>query len=107
MEPLQPIPPVSPVPEMPTAAPKPRSSVGVVIGLIVIVVVIVLGAYYFLNERVEEEVLQNTALEELSEQGASTDPASIETDLAAENPDEFDAELDAALYELDGAFEGQ
>jgi hypothetical protein len=77
-----------------------KTSYGALVGLLAIVAVIVVGAFYLLNQRLEEPEIQ-----QLTEQGDSTDPAEIEQDLSNQSPDEFDQDLDKAFVELNAAFE--
>jgi predicted negative regulator of RcsB-dependent stress response len=77
---------------------------GILVALIIIVGAVVVGAYYTWNSRVHDRVIaEAAALRELDTMSESTVPEAIEADLAAETPDEFDAELDAAFAELDAA----
>lgn len=84
---------------------KPQTSYGVLLGLVIIVAAIAGGALYFLNERVLENAAlkQNALIETLDAQGTSTEPSAIETDLSAQTPEDFDAEIDAAFGEIDTA----
>jgi uncharacterized protein HemX len=91
--------PPAPAPE----TPKVKTSYGALGGLLVVVAAIVFGALYFLQERVGSSV----QIEQIQEQGTSTDAASIEEDLNAQSPDEFEKDLDKAFVDLDAAFESQ
>ncbi len=82
----------APVPE----AQKPKTSYGTVAGLLIIVAAIVIGALYFLKERVQSP-----------ETASPTDPSAIEADLDAQSSDEFEREIDEAFVELDAAIEAQ
>ena len=77
---------------------------GVTIGLVIVVAAVVVGAFYFWNTRMHEQALQEKELRDLAAQSASTEKEAIEADLVAESPDTFDAELDAAMSDLDAAF---
>lgn len=79
-------------------SPK-ESSVGPVIGTIIILAVIVLGGLYFWNqrgERVMDETELNTVINEISTQSQSDDTASIDADLKATDVDNLDQELNAS-----------
>jgi hypothetical protein len=75
----------------------PKTSYGVIAGLLIIVAAIVIGALYFLQERV------GSGIE--SSQNESTDPKDIEADLAAMSGEDFDREIDQAFLEVDAAIE--
>lgn len=98
MEPTQTNTP-APAPVTPET-PKAKTSYGTLLGLLVIVAIIVIGALYFLNERVSDS--SGTSLQE---QSTSTEPDAIQADLEAGSPDEFEKDLDKAFVELDAAFE--
>ena len=103
--------PTTPNPMTPGSAPAvPRqgSSMGILIALVIIVGAVVVGAYYTWNSRIHDRVMaEAAALRELDTMSESTVPEAIEADLAAETPDEFDAELDAAFAELDAAMSAE
>lgn len=86
--------------EVVITTPKPRTSWGAIIGLLLVVVIVVAGAFYMLGERVAHERQPLHAAEERSE---STEPEAIEADLAAQTPEEFEEDIDAAFAELDAA----
>jgi hypothetical protein len=83
-------------------APKVRTSYGALIGLLVIVAAIVLGALYFLKERVDMGISSDPAA-----QSASTEPEAIEADLEAQTADDFDQEIEQAFVEMEAAIEAQ
>lgn len=91
----------------PALEPTPKPTYGGVVALIIIVLIIALGAFYLLDARLEqnESPKDAEAIETLGEQSNSTDAASIESDLEAQTPDDFDKELDEAFLELDAALE--
>jgi hypothetical protein len=78
---------------------KPKTSYGAVIGLLIIVAAIVIGALYFLKERVGDDMYTNP--EDLSTQGTSTAPEDIEADLNAQSSDDFDREIDQAFVDME------
>lgn len=99
---------VPPVPPATTAPQKAKPSYGGLLAIIIILVLIVVGALYFWGQRVAEEAATPEAqVEDLQTQGDSTDVSAIEADLNTQTPDDFDADVDAALGELDAAFEAQ
>ena len=90
--------------EQPAPAPHEKRSMGPVIGSIIIIAVIVIGGLYLYGQQVvknegagmtaeEIEAQADPELEELQEQGISTDLDSIESDLDANSFDDIDAEL--------------
>lgn len=83
--------------------PEVKTSYGTLVVLLLIVAVIVFGAFYVLKERIASD----EAIESLTEQSDSTDPAAIEQDLSATPPEDFEQDLDQAFVELDAAFEGE
>lgn len=90
------------------ASVKHKSSAGILIALIVVVLALAAAAFFFLKERVAENMTETLSdISSLQEQSASTDPAAIEADLAAETPDTFNQDLDSAFDELDASFEAQ
>lgn len=101
MEPTQP--PVASVPPEAPAA-EPKTSYATLIALVVIVLLIAGGAMYFLKARIAGVDTMRADPSALTEQSESTEPEAIESDLSAESPDEFDAELEAAFDELDASF---
>jgi hypothetical protein len=96
-----------PAPLSPVSEPASKPTYGGVVALIVIVLVIALGAFYLLDKRLggNEAPEEAKTIETLGEQSDATDTASIETDLEAQTPEDFDRELDDAFKELDAAFE--
>lgn len=105
MEPIQPAPtaPASaPAPANPPAASQPKTSYGALVALVLIVAAIVAGAFYLFTQKAD---IYSPAIDELGTQGDSTEPATIESDLAAESPDDFDTEFDKAFAELEASFE--
>ena len=82
---------------------KANTSWSMVIGLILVIALIVVGAFYFWGKRVSENQINTEAIEALQMQGDSTQADAIEADLAAQSPDEFDAEFDQAFAELEAS----
>lgn len=83
----------------------PKTSYGALLGLLVVVAIIVIGAFYFLKERVNEGVFTNEGVGALEDQSASTNPEDISADLEAQSSEDFDKEIDDAFVELDAALE--
>ncbi len=107
MEPNQPqVAPVAPTP----VSPK-KSSWGGILAIIVILILIVVGAFYAWGERIAKDgdlsPEEEQILEDLENQGSSTDPSSIEADLQAQSSEKFDENFDEAFNELDASFEAQ
>lgn len=71
------------------------SSVGPIIGVIVILVIVLLGGYYFWSERANDSVTDKT-LESINMQNASDEAAAIEADLNATDIENLDAGLNAS-----------
>lgn len=94
----------APAPVEPSAS-KQKSSAGALIALAIIVIALIGAAFFFLNERVSQT--ETTGVSSLEEQGTSTEPGDIEADLSAKSPDSFDADLDAAFYELETSVDSQ
>lgn len=92
----------------PASSPTQGTSMGVLLALIMVVGIVVVGAYYVWSAKMHDRVMaEAAALRELETQSESIAPEAIEADLAAETPDEFSAELDAAFAELDAAMGAQ
>lgn len=106
--PMIPTPKVTPVIVPP---PPTKTSYGALFAVLVIVAAVAGGAYYLFNARVNELIeiteKQQAAIAALDAQSESTEPEAIESDLAAESPDEFDAELDEAFAQLETSFSAQ
>jgi hypothetical protein len=96
-----------PAPLPPVSEPTPKPTYGGVVALIIIVAIIAFGAFYLLDTRLggSEAPEEAETIDALGEQSDATDTASIETDLEAQTPEDFDRELDDAFKELDAAFE--
>jgi uncharacterized protein HemX len=106
MEPTQT--PIMTPPEPAALEPKAKTSYSALLGLIVITVAILGAAYYLFSTRLAEtSLMQDAAVESLDTQSDSTEPGAIESDLAAESPDDFDKEMDEAFAEFEASFEGQ
>jgi hypothetical protein len=89
--------------------PKPvKTSYGALFAILAITVAIAGSAYYLFTARVDELLAiteqQQAAIASLDTQSESTEPEAIQSDLSAESPDEFDAELDEAFAEMDASF---
>lgn len=89
--------------------PKPtKTSYGALFAILAITVAIAGSAYYLFTARVDELLAiteqQQAAIAALDTQSESTEPEAIQSDLAAESPDEFDEELDQAFAELNASF---
>ncbi|HRH26558.1 MAG TPA: hypothetical protein PLZ99_00150 [Parcubacteria group bacterium] len=118
--PLNNMPPVSNIPpmgEIPNNIHENKSSIGGILGTILVIAIIILGGLYFWGKRIDEAKLrqenaaqqavfensQNTTIQEVSEAdkiksvGNSDDVSSLEAELNATNLNGLGAELDAEL----------
>lgn len=95
-----------------TQVPEESSSLGPIIGTIIIIAVIVIGGLYLYGKQVAkeeqsgltpEEILsaEDPALSSLKEQGTSDEVADIEADLESSELDNLDAELNSLDLEFD------
>ncbi len=84
---------------------KPKTSYGAIVGLLIIVAAIVIGALYFLKERVGDGMYQDP--NDLSAQGTSTAPEDIQADLDARSSDDFDREIDQAFVDMEAELQAQ
>ena len=108
--------PVNVMPQMPEETPKP-SSIGPLIGIIIVILVIVLGGLYFWGQRVEKNADESmatkegamsegsdtadTSIELLETQGSSDEITDIEKDLDSTDLENLDQELELIESELD------
>lgn len=118
--PLNNMPPVSNIPpmgEIPNNIHENKSSIGGILGTILVIAIIILGGLYFWGKRIDEAKLrqenaaqqavfensQNITIQEVSEAdkiksvGNSDDVSSLEAELNATNLNGLGAELDAEL----------
>ncbi len=98
----------NPIPPQKETAPGPRtsSSIGPLIGIVIVIAIIVLGGMYFWGQRVEQTgnaVEGDTATQSLQNQGTSDDLAAIETDVSSTQLDSLDSELGNIDAELQTA----
>jgi uncharacterized protein YdgA (DUF945 family) len=86
---------------------QPKSSIGSIIGTIIIIAVIILGGLYFWGKRVEETKLQQNLVSDNTEQATTSNEAaviksmsssdelgSLEADLSATKLDNLNPELE-------------
>lgn len=86
-------------------APKKKSSIGGVLAIVIVLAALVGAAFYFWGERISDEAASTEQqLEDLGIQDTSTDAASIEADLNAQSPDDFDSDFEKAFGELEASF---
>ncbi|OHA89620.1 MAG: hypothetical protein A3C70_02595 [Candidatus Zambryskibacteria bacterium RIFCSPHIGHO2_02_FULL_43_14] len=69
------------------------SSIGPIIGIIVILAIIILGGLYFWNQRAD---VTDQTVESINTQNVSDEAAAIEADLNATDIENLDAELNAS-----------
>ncbi len=86
-----------------------KSSIGSIIGTVIIIALIILGGLYFWGKRIEENKLKQKLIsdsiptqetdqnESIEKTGSSDDLNSIEADLNSTNLDNLDAELNTSL----------
>ena len=89
-----------------------KSSIGSIIGTIIIIAVIILGGLYFWGKRIEENKLKQKLISDsmetiptqeadpdgsINKTGSSDDLNSIDADLNSTNLDNLDAELNTSL----------
>lgn len=101
----------APINNVQTPAPENKSSIGSIIGTIIVIAIIILGGLYFWGKRIDEakmkeslvssEEVNNPAAQDENMEAAaimsvtgSDDLNSIEADLKATNLDNLGAELD-------------
>ena len=81
----------------PTMVPQSEGSLGPVIGTIIILAVIVLGGLYFWGQRVNNNVMTDTQVQDtvqtIKDQSTSDTPADIQADLQATDIDNIDSQL--------------
>lgn len=70
--------------------------------LVVILLAVAAGAYYLSSTGPSTESIE-AKVEALETQSDSTEPEAIEADIAAQSPDEFEEDFDAAFAELDAS----
>lgn len=103
--------PLSPPPLGSNEGPENKSSVGPIIGSVIVVLVIVLGGLYLYGERLSDKINQEVPIEDVStesdqatndlkQQGSTDDLAEINADLASSDFNGLDAESVAIEQEL-------
>lgn len=75
--------------------PQQESSVGPIIGAIIILAVVVFGFLFFWGERGADQALESQ-IDTIETQSNSDETSSIEADLEATDVDNLDAELNAS-----------
>ncbi len=86
--------------------PQNKSSIGSIIGTVIIIAIIILGGLYFWGKRIEESkanaelvseasTTQTNESENVSKTSSSDDLDSIDADLEATNLNDLDAEMNA------------
>ncbi len=103
--------PVNPIMNQNFDGGAQKSSMGPIIGSIIVVLVIVLGGLYLYGQQIGEKTLDEVTPEEISaaidqatialtQQGATDDLAEIDADLSATDLNALAAELDSIEQEL-------
>lgn len=76
--------------------PENKSSIGSIIGTIIIIAVIILGGLYFWGKRVEEaKIRQNLVTETVPQNNQMDEAAVIKSTSASDDLDSIDADLNA------------
>ncbi len=90
-------------PQMPQSSPSEHawSTLGIAV---LAVVLLAIGAYAWYATKDTGSQVSNEDIEQIQAQSASNDPSSIEADLGAQSPDDFDAEIDAAFEGVEGGY---
>lgn len=81
---------------------KPQKTSWVALGGLIVVLLAVAGGAYYLSSTMPSEGIE-AQVEALDTQSDSTEPEAIEADIAAQSPDEFEEDFDAAFAELDAS----
>lgn len=97
--------PVSTTPD--TQENKPATSIGPLVGIIIVVLIIVLGGMYFWGQRIdsgqETGVKNDAATQSLQNQSASDDLASIEADVNNTDLQNIDSEMSQIDADLEAS----
>ena len=84
------------IPENPNIPTENGSSIGPIVGTIVILLIIVLGAFYFWGERKSSTPNVDNTVQDIKMQDKSDDTSSIEADLQSTDVESVDAQLNAS-----------
>ena len=84
------------IPENPNTPTENGSSIGPIVGTIVILLIIVLGAFYFWGERKSSTPNVDNTVQDIKMQDKSDDTSSIEADLQSTDVESVDAQLNAS-----------
>lgn len=82
---------------------KPQKTSWVALGGLIVVLLAVAGGAYYLSSTMPSTEGIEAQVEALDTQSDSTEPEAIEADIAAQSPDEFEEDFDAAFAELDAS----
>lgn len=82
---------------------EPQKTSWLALGGLVVILLAVAGSAYYLSNTGSSAESTEAQVEALETQSDSTEPEAIEADLAAQSPDEFDEDFDAAFAELDAS----
>lgn len=90
---------------MPETSPAEKNWGGLGIGVLAVVLVAI-GAYAWYTSSRDDgaESISQESIQEIQTQDTSSDPSSIEADLGAQSPDDFNAEIDAAFKGTEDAY---
>lgn len=82
---------------------EPQKTSWVALGGLIVVLLAVAGGVYYLSTTVPSTESIEAQVEGLEAQSDSTEPEAIEADLAAQSPEQFEKDFDAAFEELDAS----
>ena len=82
---------------------EPQKTSWVALGGLIVVLLAVAGGAYYLSSTIPSTESIEAQVAALETQSESTEPEAIEADIAAQNPDEFEEDFDAAFAELDAS----
>ncbi|MDP3403000.1 MAG: hypothetical protein Q8S35_03555 [bacterium] len=82
---------------------EPQKTSWVALGGLIVVLLVVAGGAYYLSSTMPSTESIEAQVEALETQGDSTEPEAIEADLAAQSPEKFEEDFDAAFAELDAS----
>lgn len=98
------------VPQAPQPAPE-KSSIGPLVGILIIVLILGLGGLYFWGAKLNTEQSNDTPPLILGDDSAGLPPttssdtvADIETDVNATNMDTFESEVEADMQAVESSF---
>lgn len=82
---------------------EPQKTSWVALGSLIVVLLAVAGGAYYLSSTIPSTESIEAQVKALETQSDSIEPEAIEADLAAQSPEEFEEDFDAAFAELEAA----